>query len=105
MLTIMKYGKLLHQEGILNVEVNAGIVSEVLSSSNGTYTHMLTRQYGKHKSTYEKMERCLVESYRQSKRDLVSGTGMLYYSIFSKTVTQKTLYSLLTVTLMGADPI
>jgi hypothetical protein len=45
MLTIMKYGKLLHQEGISNVEVNAGIVSEVLSSSNGTYTHMLARQY------------------------------------------------------------
>jgi hypothetical protein len=38
----MKYGKLLHQEGISNVEVNAGIVSEVLSSSNGTYTHILT---------------------------------------------------------------
>jgi hypothetical protein len=37
-----------------NVEVNAGIVSEVLSSSKGTYTHMLTRQYGKHKSTYER---------------------------------------------------
>ena len=34
-----------------NVEVNAGIVSEELSSSKGTYTHMLTRQYGKHKST------------------------------------------------------
>ena len=74
-----------------NVEVNAGIVSEVLSSSKGTYTHMLTRQYGKHKSTYERNGALLSRIISTVKTRLGQrGRYAVVQYILKKTVNQKT---------------